>query len=345
MPFLFYEYNDTQIKQRHNAKMLYESYLNALKTYNLSFRYKMLWQKHKDGYELLAKQHLKSGKREYLGRRSDATELIRSDFTLSKEKIKNSLSTLKEKIKREEKLNKLEGIARAPKELVSIFGKINELGLDDKLIAIGTHSLFVYEARCGVAIEQEHLATRDIDLLNRKDKGVSFIFTELMTTKKAIDLLHTIDESFYRSDEAAYRFINANGVWVELINPVSDSIKQESFKDNLFSDVVPLAMNGMQWLENSRLYKELIIAENGKCAIVTTVHPLEYAIYKNWLSKQEDRDYLKHIRDLQQSKLVTKLIVEYMPDIDIKRDMQHIKHFKKEIVEAYNSEILTLFNN
>lgn len=342
MSFLFLDFSDAQIKQRSNAKMLYKTYIDTLNSYNLTFRYKMLWQKHKDGYELLAKQHLKSATREYLGRRSEETEMIREGFEASKIKVKNRLSTLKEKMKKEEKLNKLEGITRAPKELVAIFSKINELGLDDKVIAIGTNSLYAYEARCAVAIEQEHLATRDIDLLNRKEKGISFIFNEIMTSKSALELLNTIDSSFAKSKEASYRFINDDGVWIELINPYSDSVKQESFKDNLFEDVMPLAMNGMHWLENSRLFKELIIGQNGKCAFITTVHPLEYAIYKNWLSAQEDRDYTKHTRDLQQSKLVTKLIIEHMPDIDIQEEVKNIRHFKKEIIDGYMDEIYKL---
>ena len=340
MSFLFLEYNDAQIKQRVNAKMLYTSYIEVLHSYNLSFRYKMLWQKHKDGYELLAKQHLRTQKREYLGRRDETTEQIRVDFQKSKSKIKMRLATLKEKMKKEEKLNKLEGIIRAPKELVAIFSKINELGLDDKVIVIGTNSLYAYEARSGVVIEQEHLATRDIDLLNRKDKGISFIFKEMMTTKNAIELLHMIDDSFVKSAEVPYRFINDDGVWVELINPLSDSVKQESFKDNLFADVIPLAIKGMQWLENSRLFKEFIIGDNGKCAFITTIHPLEYAIYKNWLAAEESRDYQKHIRDQQQSKLVTSLIVQHMPNINIKEEIKNMKHFKKEIIDDYLLKVL-----
>lgn len=339
MAFLFYDYNDAQIKQYHNAKMLYSSYLDTLHRYNLEYRYKMVWQKHKSGYELLAKDHLKSGKREYLGKRNPETEQIRSDFTAAKIKIKERLSKMKVKLKREEKLNKLEGLARAPKELVAIFSKINELELDNKLIAIGTNSLYAYESRCGVAIEQEHLATRDIDLLNRKDKGASFIYNELMTSRYAIELLHSIDTTFSQSKEVPYRFINDAGTWIELINPTSDAIKQESFRDNLFSDVISLAMNGMQWLENSRLVKELIIGENGKCAFVTTIHPLEYAIYKNWLSKQEDRDFQKHTRDQEQSKLVTELMKTYMIDIDIKKEAQNIRHFKKSVVDDYLKSI------
>ena len=339
MSFLFLEYNDAQIKQRANTKMLYTTYVDALNNYNLSFRYKMLWQMHKDGYELLAKQHLKSAKREYLGRRSEETELIRENFEKSKAKMKERLSTLKQKIKKEEKLNKIEGITRGPKELVAIFAKINELGLDDKVIAIGTNSLYAYEARCGIVIEQEHLATRDIDLLNRKEKGISFIFNEIMTTKNALELLNSIDSSFEKSDEAPYRFINNDGVWIELINPMSASVKQESFKDNLFEDVIPLAMKGMQWLQNSRLFKELIVGDNGKCAFMTTIHPLEFAIYKNWLSTQEDRDYIKHTRDLQQSKLVTKMIKEHMPNIKIEEEVKNIKHFKKELIDSYMEDI------
>jgi len=335
MVFLFLEYNSAQIKQRINAKMMYSSYVDAKNDYNLSFRYKMLWQKHKDGYELLVKQHLKTSKREYLGRRDARTEQIRLDFENDKKKVKARLSSLKDKMKREEKLNKLEGITRTPKELVAIFSKINELGLDDKIIAIGTNSLYAYEARCGVVIEQEHLATRDIDLLNKKNKGISFIFQELMTSKSALELLNSIDDSFRKTKDVPYRFVNDDGVWVELINPVSDSIKQESYKDNLFSDVMPLAMKGMQWLENSRLFKELIIGENGKCAFMTTIHPLEFAIYKNWLSKEESRDYQKHIRDSEQSKLVTKLIQDYMVDIDIGKELKSIKHFKKDVLNNY----------
>ena len=69
------------------------------------------------------------------------------------------------------------------------------------------------------------------------------------------------------------------------------------------------------------------------------IHPLEYAIYKNWLSKRDDRDFQKHIRDIEQSRLVTKLIVDYMPDIEIEQDVWRLKHFKREIIEVYMEEI------
>ena len=337
--FKFYEYSDLQIKQKHNSKMLYESYLEVLHLYNLQFRYKMLWQKHKDGYQLLAKENLKTGKREYIGRRNDETEQIAESFRGSKLQIKERLKNLKEKLKRDEKLNKLEGISRSPKELVALFHKINELGLDNKLIVIGTNSLYAYDARAGIMIEEEHLATNDIDILNRKDKGVSFIFTELSQTSSAIELLQSIDKSFYQSPNVPYRFINKDGVWIELIVPTKDATHNDTEAISFFSDVTPLVMEGMQWIENARLFKETIIGTNGRSANITTIHPLEYAIYKNWLGQREDRDLLKHTRDIEQSKLVTKIIMEYMPNIDIEKEVLGLKHIKKEVVLDYMEKI------
>jgi hypothetical protein len=327
--FHFYEYTNLQIKQRHNSKMLYSAYLEALHMYNLQFRYKMLWQKHKDGYQLLAKENLRTGKREYLGRRDERTEEIVESFRQAKQEIKERLKNLKEKLKRDARLNKLEGIARAPKELVSLFRKINELGLDDKLIVIGTNSLYAYEARAGIMIEEEHLATHDIDILNRKEKGISFMFNAMEEDTSALALLRSIDKSFYQSPQVPYRFINKDGIWIELIIPLSKSTLERKHND-LFPDVLPLDMKGLQWIENARLFQETIIGLDGRTANITTIHPLEFAIYKNWLGQREDRDFLKHTRDIEQSRLVTEIIRNYMPNIDTEKELSLMKHITKK---------------
>lgn len=78
-----------------------------------------------------------------------------------------------------------------------------------------------------------YLATDDIDILNRKEKGLSFLFKELMTSTKAIDFLHLIDKSFYQDSNRPYRFINKDAVWIELINPLSNAISSPTHKENL----------------------------------------------------------------------------------------------------------------
>jgi hypothetical protein len=334
--FYFREYNNLQIKQKHNSQMLYESYLEVLHRYHLQYRYKMLWQRHKDGYQLLAKENLTTGKREYLGRRNEQTEAIAENFRASKQQIKERLKMLKERLKRDEKLNKFEKLGRVPKELIAILRKVNELDLDKNLIVIGTNSLYAYEAKAGVMIEEEYLATEDIDLLNRRQKGLSFLFHHLHADVDAILLLQAIDKSFYQSPNIPYRFINQDGVWVELLTPASS----KGAKSELFNDILPLEMDGMQWLENARLFQETVIGTNGKTATMTTIHPLEFAIYKNWLSTVPDRNILKKNRDYAQAKLVTQLIEEYMVNIDIDAELKRMKHFKKEVVEAYKQKVL-----
>ena len=336
MSFLFYSYSPSQIRQFNNAKIVYSNYIDAIKEYNLNFRYKMIWQ---NGY--LSKVHLKNKKREYLGKKSKQTIKIYEDFKKSKQKQKEKLARLKEKLQKEKKLNKLEGINRAPNELVKIFSKINELDLDQKLISIGTNSLYTYESKAGVFIEQEHLSTYDIDILNKKDRSFSFIYNELLLENRAISLLQSIDPTFEQNKNVPYRFTNKDGVLVELINPLSTSLKVKNLKDEyIFSDVEKLSLQGIQWLENSRLFKEMVVGVDGSMAFITTIHPLEFAIYKNWLSAQEDRDFQKHTRDKEQSKLVTKLIKDYLINIDIEDELKNIKHLKKELIKKYKEEIL-----
>lgn len=156
------------------------------------------------------------------------------------------------------------------------------------------------------------------------------MFNLVEDSKLAIDLLRAIDKTFDQSPQAPYRFINRDGIWVELIVP---SHKAE--KSRFLSDVVALDMEGLQWLENARLFTETVIGLDGKAANLTTIHPLEYAIYKNWLSGEASRDLLKQTRDREQSLLVTRLMRQYMPNIDIEADVSDLRHIPQKVVNSY----------
>lgn len=86
----------------------------------------------------------------------------------------------------------------------------------------------------------------------------------------------------------------------------------------------------------------MVIGNNGKCAFVTTINPLEYAIYKKWLGEHERKDLIKKQRDIKQSHLVTNLILEHMPTVDINEDIKNIKYMSKEAVTQYKKEVLEL---
>ena len=336
MNFLLSEYTSSQRKQYINSKQVYEHYIDKKNEYYLNYNISMYWRKSGDK-EYLTKKSSSLNRVTSLGVKSEETVKIYEDFLEHKEALKLELTTLEEKLEKIRKLNKIEFLTRVPYELIEIYQKINELKLDDKMILIGTNALYAYESHCALFVEDEQLATEDIDLLSKDSKELSVVFREVLPKGKLTSLLKLIDKSFEQDKKLPYRFRNKKGVLLEIISP---SHPKKNIKENSFMDILDLEMQGMQWLENSRIFKSMVIGENGKCAILSTIHPLEYAVHKNWLSKQLDRNIHKKNRDHKQSLLVTELIEKYMVNIDIEDELKKMRHFKKDVVESYISEVL-----
>ena len=338
MKFLISEYSAAQRKQYINAKQLYEHYIQKKHHYYLNYNISMYWRE-SGGRQYLTKKSSRHSKVTSLGAKSPETEKIYQDFTAHKHALKEELKALKEKVEKNRKLNKIELLGRAPSALIEIYQKINELGLDEKMLLIGTNALYAYEAYCGVFVDEGQLATDDIDLLNKQNKELSVVFDEVLPEGKLTQLLKLIDKSFEADESVPYRFRNKEGVLLEVITPVQCKDAYGNQTASRFTDVLELTMEGMQWLENSRIFKSMVVGSNGKCAMVSTIHPLEFAVYKNWLSLQPDREVIKKNRDYQQAQLVTQLIQEYMVNIDITKELSSMKHFKKSVVSAYRKEI------
>ncbi|PNV84577.1 MAG: hypothetical protein C0627_00290 [Sulfurimonas sp.] len=334
MGFEFIPYSDEQRKTYINAELVYRSYISKKKRYDKSFRYRMGWQKVKDK-EYLFRECLDTKKRKSLGARSSETEAIYDSFHAQKAELKESIKETKTLLERQEKINKFTKISRVPNVLINLFRRLNELGLDDKVVVIGTNSLYAYEAYSGVFIENQHLATFDIDILNKRDKKVSIAFKEKIPNRTLKGILLEVDNTFKESDEALYRFVNKDEVVVELLTPMRIGSGNESF-----GGVREIILDGIKWIESSKLHKQLLIGDNGKCAFITTINPLEYAVYKKWLSTQTYREPIKRDRDMQQSYLVTKLIRDYMLTIDIESELKNIRNISKEAVEDYRQTVL-----
>ena len=333
MSFFLTEYTASQRKQYINSKQLYEYYIEKKNEYLMNYNLSMYWRKVGDR-EYLTKKHSSQNKVTSLGAKSKETIKIYEDFLKHKAMLKEELASLDKKLEKTRKLNKIEFLTRVPSDLVAIYQKINELKLDDKMVLIGTNALYAYEAHCALFVEEEQLATDDIDVLAKSSKELSVIFREVLPKGKVTSLLKLIDKSFEQDKKVPYRFRNKRGVVLEIISP-TNSQKYTHQKNDEFIDIIELEMRGMQWLENSRIFKSMVIGENGKCAILSTIHPLEFAVYKHWLSLQSDRDIHKKNRDAQQSKLVTELIEDYMVNIDIEEELRQMKHFNMSVVESY----------
>ena len=333
--FKFVEYSNEQRKVYVNTEHTYQTYLELFHKYNKSFRYKMGWNK-ADAKEYLYRECYDTKKRISLGRRDEKTELIISKFKEQKKELKISLKKYKELLKKQIKMCKFEKINRVPSVLVNLLRTINEYGLDDKIVIIGTNALYSYEARCGVFMENEHLATFDIDIFNKRETKISVALKTKLPQKTLRAILLDTDKTFSKAKEVPYRFYNNDGVVVEIITPI---ISKETEQDD-FSGVLNLEINGINWLRSSELFKVMVIGENGVCANMTTIKPLEFAVYKYWLGKHERKDYMKKERDISQSSLLTKLIEEYMPNVEIKQDVKRIKNISQKAIEEYVNEVV-----
>jgi len=335
MNFLLSEYTSSQRKQYINSKQVYEHYIEKKSEYFMNYNISMYWRKAGDK-EYLTKKSSSLNRVSSLGVKSEETVKIYEDFLEHKEALKLELVTLEEKLEKIRKLNKIEFLTRVPSELIEIYQKINELKLDDKMILIGTNALYAYESHCALFVEEEQLATEDIDVLAKESKSLSVVFREVLPKGQMSSFLKLIDKSFEQDKKLPYRFRNKKGILLEIISP---SYPKKMIKKNSFMDIIDLEIEGMQWLENSRIFKSMVVGESGKCAILSTIHPLEYAVHKNWLSKQADRNIHKKNRDHKQSLLVTQLIKNYMVNIEIVDELKNMRHFNKDVVENYLNEI------
>ena len=334
MDFHFVEYNDEQRKQYINASLSYQSYLEYHTQFFKSYRYRMGWNK-ANGKEYLFKECLDTKHRESLGPRNSDTETIFAKFNKQKSELKEKLANAKDKLKTESKLNKFYRVGRAPNMLVDFFRKVNEYGLDEKLLVVGTNALYAYEAYASVYIGDEHLSTYDIDIFNKREKKLSVTMKTKLPQKTIKGILLDVDKSFRKMDGIPYRFSNDKGDIVEIITPISD----KEMQNDEFSGVLNLEMPGIKWLRSSKILQQMIVGLNGNVAYINTIAPLEYAVYKYWLGMHERKDRMKKQRDIKQSFLVTDLIINHFPVINIKEDILSIQNMSQSARAEYMHDV------
>lgn len=319
--------------------MLYENYSRKLQHFYRDYKYSMYWKKSKT-YDYLIKKNRIYGKilEKNLGTRDSKTEKIYSDFMRYKKQLEKDLKEQYSHLKQNIKYNKSIKLGRVPNELVDIYKKINQYALDDKLVLIGTNALYAYEAQSGVYIDEQHLATDDIDILAKANK-VSVMPMEVFGEKTMIEIIKEIDKSFEINPKVPYQFVNKNNTILEIINPTFRDMIKKHENGGFLDEIISLDMNGMGWIENSQPFESLVVGLNGEVAKVVTINPVDFAVYKNWLGQKSDRSPIKRSRDILQSKIATELVLKYMTHIDISSRLEKMLHFKSHVVDRYRESI------
>ena len=280
----------------------------------LQVRGGMVW-KTVDGKAYLIRTSPSGGQRS-LGRRSADTEVVYQNFIEKKQSLQDRLSSLKAVMIKHERMNRALRVGTMPNIAVAILGRLADAGLSDYFRVVGTHALYAYEAAAGVRFASAITATRDIELLWDTRKRVMFSERLRQDSPSMLAALQKVDKSFQIIEDQKYTAINQDGFEVDIIRRVATPEDPHPIRlSDAEDDFWVVQAKRADELMNAPEFTEMVVAENGAMARLTTVHPSVFITFKRWMSNEPDRDPLKRRRDAMQADAVEWALNERLPHL------------------------------
>ncbi|WP_167507117.1 MULTISPECIES: nucleotidyltransferase domain-containing protein [unclassified Mesorhizobium] len=326
------ELTSDQRRQLIDTQQVYESWRSADDEHQRRFVGSMRWAK-RNGVEYLLR---KVGQTENsLGPKSEATEKSFAAFFEGRERNRDLLSGLSDRLNGLARINVAMGLGRVPAIAARILRRCAETDLLGKqLLVVGTNALFAYEALAGVQVTSGLTATGDIDLLFDSRRRISFVTAEKITQSGLIGVLRKVDRSFKPLQPRSFRATNRDGYLVDLIRPQARNV----LKDNAPTSITPLAddldsapMDGLQWLINAPKMEAVAIDERGYPVSIPTIDPRIFALHKAWLARRPDRSAVKAARDREQAEVAARIATGYL---NLPLDGEHLKRLPTALREA-----------
>lgn len=294
---LFLDQSESQKRQYIDAETVFLALAKAKKA-AAEVRGSMLWR------ELRGKQTLirtsANGAQKSLGLHSEETQAMYSSFVARKTSVEERLKALKAQLATQQRLNRALRVGRVPNVVVGVINALENMGIQEHFLVVGTHALYAYESAAGVRIAEEAMATRDVDMLFDTRKRIAFFTAMKKLDSSLIGVLRKVDASFEVVEDQHYTARNQDGFEVDIIRRTAHDL-----------DPHPLRMSD----ESARRMDQVVVATSGEMTLMRTVHPLDFARIKQTLSQQIGRDPNKRGKDALQAKVVTELVAEYLPHL------------------------------
>lgn len=306
----FIELDDSAKRQYIDARAVFQA-VEAARQAAKDVRGGMYWRQTR-GKEYLIRTSA-SNSQKSLGARTPETEAIYSRFVERKAAAEARLSSLQQALTRNQKLNRVLHVGRAPVIVIEILNRLETAGLAGRFTVVGTHALYAFETAAGVRIaESSAMETRDIDLLWDTRKRLQFV-TPMPIQGSLIKLLQKVDPTFVVRRDQRYTATNSNGFEVDILR--REATEGDPHPCRLSDDeddfwVVQARNAG--FLLNAPRFSCMIVSTIGQMARMNTVSPAAFAEFKRWLAIQPERDPLKRSRDLRQAEIVEALVDEYL---------------------------------
>jgi len=303
----------------------------------------MVWSESKNRQYLMRSTYDKMGRRRQisLGPRTLETEGKKAEFEQARADVQERVASLRQVMKRQAAVNRAVGLGRVPVIGAKIIRALDASGLlGNGIRVLGTTAIYAYEAMAGVHIESGLATTEDVDLLLDARAKVGFVATEDVEEASLLRILLRVDRSFRRTDQT-FRAVNKEGYLVDLIKPLRDPpwTKEATQLGDDPDDLTAVEIAGLTWHESAPAFTATAIDERGEPLRIVTSDPRVFAVHKFWLSKRADRQPIKRRRDLEQAKVVARLVAMHMPHLPF--HWEQLRMLPKTLV----NEAKPLFNS
>lgn len=280
----------------------------------------MYWKPVK-GHEYLIRTLDSRGKQKSLGPRNPENEARYHAFHQGRTSALANLKGLEETLRYRARVARSHDLGRVPRLIAGVLRRLEQHpALHDRLRIVGTHALYAYEAAAGVQFETDVMATRDVDWLwdNRLVLGASDI-----PEGGFLALLKEVDASFERVESHPFSAVNRQGFHVDLIAPIPSPPHRPGIQRSLSPETGDLRVAdipGLEWIIASPRFETRAVDEHGYPVSIPTLDPRVFAIHKQWVASQKDRDPVKQERDLRQAVLVRQVVEAYLPAYPFRPD-------------------------
>ncbi len=334
---IFRELSNGQAKFFIDTVQLYDAYKDAF-VKNKSCKGGMHWKKSKNR-EYLFRTRDRYGNGKSLGPRSERTEKIFARFKKNKEKVSRHFSSLKSRLKEQARFCKAAKIQRVPRVVTNLLRLLDQRKvLGNSFMVIGTNALFAYEAAAGVFLDQDILATSDMDILWDPRPKLVLVSDNEPGRADFMDIIRKADKSFEIMDKNSFRAVNKDGYMIDLLKPVpSMAFMQEKKQVGGKYDLEAVEIMNLEWLLSSPKFVQTVIGDDGFPATMVVPDPRAFSLHKLWLGSQEGRDPLKRRRDTQQGVTTARLVLRYLPQYMFKSSA--LRMFPAAIVESARQAI------
>jgi hypothetical protein len=271
----------------------------------------MYW-KRQEGHEYLVKTS-PDNRQQRLGARSAETERTYAAFTKQKTEIETRLKSIKTARIEAERMNKALKVGRTPATAIAVLQALEDAGLGEHFVVVGTHALYAYETAAGVRIVQSALATQDVDLLWDARRRVQFLSDLIKLDTSVLKVLQRADPSFIRQDDKLEAAINDKGFEVEFLRQMNDEGDEGNQGAFRFSadegDIYPVQARRAAVLTSAARFTHVVVSATGRMALMRTVAPETFVSFKRWMAQDAPgREEAKRRRDTHQAAIVEELL-------------------------------------